>query len=131
MDWSEYGGIWVPCAGSVTPWKSHLGSEEYEPDAKVLADFVKTNATGTNWLEERLVDWVHMYLGIPETATNEEVAKKWFPYNYGYPWEVWIFNLAAYGVLFSRGCSGLCMLQWCQRRMRQHAVRLFGCAHTI
>ena len=30
-------GIWIPCAGSVTSWNTHLGSEEYEPDAKNLA----------------------------------------------------------------------------------------------
>ena len=36
VDWSEYGGLWTPCAGSVSPWNTHLGSEEYEPDAKNL-----------------------------------------------------------------------------------------------
>ena len=39
IDFSAYNGLWVPCAGSVTPWNSHLGSEEYEPDAaKVKED---------------------------------------------------------------------------------------------
>ncbi len=33
MDLSSIHGIWDPCAGSVTPWNTHLGSEEYEPDA--------------------------------------------------------------------------------------------------
>lgn len=88
LDWSAYGGIWVTCAGSVTPWKSHFGSEEYEPDARSLADHVKASPGGTEWLEERYASWVHLYLGIPETATNAEVAEQWFPYNYGYPWEV-------------------------------------------
>ena len=31
----EHGG-WTHCAGSVTPWESHLGSEEYETDAKKI-----------------------------------------------------------------------------------------------
>ena len=31
-----YGG-WVHCAGMKTPWGSHLGSEEYEPNARALA----------------------------------------------------------------------------------------------
>ncbi|TJY56615.1 DUF839 domain-containing protein [Sinimarinibacterium sp. CAU 1509] len=34
LDLSGIYGIWNPCAGSVTPWGSHLGSEEYEPDAR-------------------------------------------------------------------------------------------------
>lgn len=28
-----YGG-WIHCAASLSPWNTHLGSEEYEPDAK-------------------------------------------------------------------------------------------------
>ena len=32
---SEWGG-WVHCAGSVTPWNTYLGGEEYEPNAKKL-----------------------------------------------------------------------------------------------
>jgi secreted PhoX family phosphatase len=31
---AEYKGGWVHCAGMKTPWGSHLGSEEYEPNAK-------------------------------------------------------------------------------------------------
>lgn len=39
IDFSHLNGLWVPCAGSVTPWQSHLGSEEYEPDAaKIKVD---------------------------------------------------------------------------------------------
>lgn len=38
IDFSSYHGLWVPCAGSVTPWGTHLGSEEYEPDARTLKE---------------------------------------------------------------------------------------------
>lgn len=31
-----YHGGWVHCAGSKTPWESHLGSEEYEPDGRII-----------------------------------------------------------------------------------------------
>ncbi|RXJ86315.1 PhoX family phosphatase [Arcobacter sp. CECT 8985] len=37
IDFSKVNGLWVPCAGSVTPWHTHLGSEEYEPDARKIA----------------------------------------------------------------------------------------------
>jgi secreted PhoX family phosphatase len=38
IDFSPVRGGWVHCAGSVTPWGSHLGSEEYEPDARQWSD---------------------------------------------------------------------------------------------
>ncbi|UZK02867.1 PhoX family protein [Venatoribacter cucullus] len=34
IDQSSVNGGWVHCAASVTPWTTHLASEEYEPDAK-------------------------------------------------------------------------------------------------
>jgi len=36
LDQSETWGGWVHCAASVTPWNTHLASEEYEPNAAVL-----------------------------------------------------------------------------------------------
>jgi hypothetical protein len=35
----EFGGF-VHCAGQRTPWESHLGSEEYEPDARAFEAYV-------------------------------------------------------------------------------------------
>lgn len=34
---SEFGG-WTHCAGMVTPWQSHLGSEEYETNARLIEE---------------------------------------------------------------------------------------------
>ncbi len=34
VDFAATGGLWTPCAGSLSPWGTHLGGEEYEPDAK-------------------------------------------------------------------------------------------------
>ncbi len=34
IDMSRVAGLWIPCAGSLSPWNTHLGSEEYEPDAR-------------------------------------------------------------------------------------------------
>ncbi|HIP02567.1 MAG TPA: DUF839 domain-containing protein [Campylobacterales bacterium] len=36
IDFTAFNGLWVPCAGSVTPWGTHLGSEEYPPDASSI-----------------------------------------------------------------------------------------------
>ena len=35
VDFSGVKGGWIHCASSLTPWNTHLSSEEYEPDAKV------------------------------------------------------------------------------------------------
>ncbi|MDX1295661.1 MAG: hypothetical protein R3302_05320, partial [Sulfurimonadaceae bacterium] len=32
-------GGWIHCAGSKTPWESHLGSEEYEPDGRTIEQY--------------------------------------------------------------------------------------------
>jgi len=36
IDFSSFNGLHVPCAGSVTPWNSHLGSEEYPADMRLV-----------------------------------------------------------------------------------------------
>lgn len=38
VDFSAVHGLWTPCAGSLSPWNTHLGSEEYEPDARCEVD---------------------------------------------------------------------------------------------
>jgi len=38
IDFSAVNGLWIPCNGSLSPWNTHLGSEEYEPDARQFLD---------------------------------------------------------------------------------------------
>ncbi len=33
----DVNGLWIPCAGELTPWNTHIGGEEYEPDARFFA----------------------------------------------------------------------------------------------
>ena len=69
-------GLWIPCAGSLSPWNTHLGSEEYEPDARAYeADNTKDPYTPFT---------VRYY-------NNTEVMS---PYRYGHVPEV---NVAADG----------------------------------
>ncbi len=85
VDFSADGGLWVPCAGSVTPWGTHLGSEEYEPDAKVIE--------ATSDIKE-LDDYAKpmaLYFGYDATAadaTMEGFRAVFNPYRYGYITEV-------------------------------------------
>ncbi|WP_336366181.1 PhoX family protein [Marinobacter sp. C2H3] len=54
LDQSGIRGGWNHCAGSVTPWNTHLASEEYEPDASdpnsanAMADYFGGDATQVN-----------------------------------------------------------------------------------
>ncbi len=33
VDTSSVNGLWITCGASLSPWGTHLSSEEYEPDA--------------------------------------------------------------------------------------------------
>lgn len=38
VDTSAVNGLWITCGASLSPWNTHLSSEEYEPDAFSAAD---------------------------------------------------------------------------------------------
>jgi len=38
VDTSAVSGLWITCGASLSPWGTHLSSEEYEPDAFALRD---------------------------------------------------------------------------------------------
>ncbi|ARP95342.1 PhoX family protein [Bordetella genomosp. 13] len=38
VDTSSVNGIWIPCGASLSPWNTHLSSEEYEPDASLASN---------------------------------------------------------------------------------------------
>ncbi len=67
IDFTAFNGLWVPCAGSVTPWGTHLGSEEYPPDAST----VKANGSIDSYY-----DPMAAYVGGDLKALN--------PYDYGW-----------------------------------------------
>lgn len=85
IDFSAFGGLWVPCAGTVTPWGTHLGSEEYEPDARAI-EAAQTLADIEDWWKP-----FTRYFGVdafaPETSV-EDFRAVFEPYRYGYPVEV-------------------------------------------
>lgn len=41
-------GLWITCGASLTPWGTHLSSEEYEPDAAAIATNTQFQAYITN-----------------------------------------------------------------------------------
>lgn len=38
VDTSAAHGLWITCGSSLSPWNTHLSSEEYEPDAQFIED---------------------------------------------------------------------------------------------
>ncbi|MBI3479666.1 MAG: DUF839 domain-containing protein [Nitrosomonadales bacterium] len=64
-------GIWTPCAASQTPWGTHLGGEEYEPNAREF--------------EIAPLQTMNLYFGTPGKTAQQGGAN---PYDYGYKMEV-------------------------------------------
>ncbi len=75
IDFSAFNGLWVPCAGSVTPWGTHLGSEEYPPDASKVDE---------NGSIDSYYNPMAAYVGGDLKALN--------PYDYGWTPEVTVLN---------------------------------------
>jgi secreted PhoX family phosphatase len=95
IDYSTIRGGWVHCAGSVTPWTTHLGSEEYEPDARmfgtaaligtIFPEGVKyTYDSDGNAIVDSYYSAMFDYVGGDATLLN--------PYDYGWPIEVKVLN---------------------------------------
>jgi len=83
IDFSGFGGGWVHCAGSVTPWGTHLGSEEYEPDARKVTASGYLNKDGYGNTQA-------LYFGLDpnSTATDYFTNGGLNAYNYGWQIEV-------------------------------------------
>ncbi len=64
-------GLWIPCAGELTPWNTHIGGEEYEPDARTYANKPLTP--------------MNRFLGTTGLTASQGGAN---PYHYGLATEV-------------------------------------------
>ncbi len=71
VDFSGVDGLWIPCNGSTTPWMTHLGSEEYEPNAQ--------------YFETHPLEAMNLYLGTKGKTAAQGGAN---PYHYGHLVEV-------------------------------------------
>jgi secreted PhoX family phosphatase len=90
IDFSGVGGGWVHCAGSKTPWGSHMGSEEYEPDARGWVD-PNVGIGSYNAAMAAYFDPTGWTFNDNDPAGDETVAQSAMnPYQYGYPVEVMV-----------------------------------------
>jgi hypothetical protein len=88
IDFSAVKGGWVHCAGSVTPWGTHMGSEEYEPDARTWVDPALT-ISGYNAAMHGYFDATGWTFSKNDPKGDPNQAKTLMnPYYYGWPVEV-------------------------------------------
>ncbi len=113
IDWSASGGVMNTCAGSTTPWSTHLGSEENfivggginaRDFAGTFAGTV-TTAQGFNSISLNNVAMSMRYFGIyPAQLTNALVLQNLDPYKYGFITEVAVKSPTAYTGAPARAC---------------------------
>jgi len=99
LDFSPLNGGWVHCAGSVTPWGNHLGSEEYPPNAKQWRD---------NTIDDYNAAMVRYFPAARGAADGDLPAlalQHMNPYDYGYTVEVDVmdYNNTAVAKHYSMG----------------------------
>ena len=82
VDFSAVKGGFVHCAGSVSPWNTHLGSEEYEPDARSWVDPAMTVSQYNAQMAR--------YFGGTDTDASAKALLN--PYDYGWVWELSVDN---------------------------------------
>ncbi len=82
IDFSDVNGLWIPCNGSLSPWNTHLGSEEYEPDARAFEndpkskDRIQTESFAKFYFGDVAKANPYYYGFIPEiTVTKDGDAK--------------------------------------------------------
>ncbi|ADO75032.1 Alkaline phosphatase [Stigmatella aurantiaca DW4/3-1] len=83
IDFAGVDGLWTPCAGSVSPWNTHLGSEEYPADGRAYEN--ATAVSGLSSAEKSML----RYWGLDAaTASLADAKAAYHPYRYGYVVEV-------------------------------------------
>ncbi|MEY4137875.1 MAG: hypothetical protein RLZZ371_57 [Pseudomonadota bacterium] len=72
VDTSEAQGLWITCGSSLSPWNTHLSSEEYEPDAQFVAENKMFKAFSKNLFGDESVANPYHYGHLPEVTVNPD-----------------------------------------------------------
>lgn len=76
IDVQNLRGLWNPCAAISSPWNTHLGSEEYEPDARAF-ESGRLKLTGMNtYFGSDLVAKPYHYGQVPEVTVGRDGSTK-------------------------------------------------------
>lgn len=72
VDTSVVHGLWVTCGASLSPWNTHLSSEEYEPDAVAIADNAQFQAFSRNLFGDAGKANPYHYGHLPEITVHAD-----------------------------------------------------------
>jgi len=123
---SAVNGLWITCAGSISPWNTHLSSEEYEPDAwfvKAIRDAGTTSiASLTGWSTSQLatLNGNLDYFQAFSTNTFGSAATA-NPYHYGHVPEVTV----------SADGTGTIKKHYCLGRISRELVQVMPDQKTV
>lgn len=72
VDMSSAHGLWITCGASLSPWNTHLSSEEYEPDAAAIATNTMFKAYSQNVFGDPTKANPYHYGHLPEITVNPD-----------------------------------------------------------
>ena len=72
VDTSSVEGLWITCGASLSPWGTHLSSEEYEPNAFAAATDAQFKAFSRNLYGSETTANPYNYGHMPEVTVNPD-----------------------------------------------------------
>ena len=72
VDTSAVHGLWITCGASLSPWGTHLSSEEYEPDAVTASGTTRFKAFSRNVFGDETTANPYHYGHLPEVTVNPD-----------------------------------------------------------
>ncbi|MEJ5027846.1 PhoX family protein [Comamonas sp. MYb69] len=72
VDMSKAHGLWITCGASLSPWNTHLSSEEYEPDAFTAASSAQFKAFSKHVYGNETTANPYHYGHLPEITVNKD-----------------------------------------------------------
>jgi secreted PhoX family phosphatase len=72
VDTSGVNGLWITCGASLSPWGTHLSSEEYEPNAFTAASEAQFKSFSKNLYGSETAANPYNYGHLPEVTVNAD-----------------------------------------------------------
>jgi secreted PhoX family phosphatase len=72
VDTSKAHGLWITCGASLSPWNTHLSSEEYEPDATTIAGNSQFKSFSRNLYGDEATANPYHYGHLPEVTVHPD-----------------------------------------------------------